>query len=252
MRFTITKPSVWMYLTEDLCGEVSDELLFGTSIEILSENDTCVYCKTDYGYCGYINKWDLCECDTEDCRDGEKQIIRHRCDILTSPEYKNAPLMSISKGAKILIPTKYNDRFSECIVGRKKYYISNHALKCEKIPDFREEFLNTALSYIGTPYRWGGKSDIGIDCSGLVFMCASLCGKKVYRDAIPKTEYVNIINESDAKPGDLIYFKGHVAIKADGQNIVHSSARFGQVLYQPFSDSGLKYSDIVCYASIKK
>ncbi len=251
MRFTITKPSVWMYLTEDLCGEVSDELLFGTVIEILSENDTCAYCRTDYGYCGYINKWDLCECDTEDCRDAEKQFIYRRCDILTRPEYCLAPVMSLSKGSRIRIAEKYSERFSACFIGNKKYYISNHALKDDGMTDFRDNFCRTAKSYIGTPYRWGGKSDNGTDCSGLAFMCARLCGKSLYRDAVPKEDFVNIIDERQATKGDLIYFKGHIAIIGEGDEIIHSSAKFGCVLCQPFAESGLKQSDIICYARIK-
>ncbi len=251
MKFSITKPSVWMYATEDLCGEVSDELLFGTVVEIISENDTCAYCRTDYGYYGYINKWDMCECDTEDCRDSVKQFIYKRCDILTEPQYRTAPYMSLSKGSRIQIINCYNERYSECMIGKKKFFISNHALKKESSSSFSEDFVQTAKSYLGTPYRWGGKSDTGLDCSGLVFMCARLCNKTIYRDAVPKNEYVNIIEEKDAKPGDLIYFKGHVAIITGEAEIIHSSAKFGCVICQPFCESGLKKSDIVSYASIK-
>lgn len=250
MRFNITKPSVWMYATDDLCGEVSDELLFGTVIKILSENDTCVYCETDYGYKGYINKWELCECTTEDCGNREKQYIYERCDVLPSPEYGYAPVMSLPVGARVKTEW-YNDRFSLCYVGQKRYYISNYSLRTKCGCDFGKEFTDLAKSYIGTPYRWGGKSDIGIDCSGLAFMCARLCGKSLYRDSVPKEEYVDIISEASAVCGDLIYFKGHVAIKADGDNIIHSSARFGKVIYQPFDESGLSRSDILCYASLK-
>lgn len=251
MKFTITKPSVWMYLTEDLCGEVSDQLLFGTDIEILSENDTCAYCRTDYGYCGYINKWDLCECDTDDCRASEKQLIYKACDILSEPQYRAAPHMSLSKGSRVRMVGRYDDRFSECMIGRKKYYISNHALLKSTSEDFRTSFVATAESYLGTPYRWGGKSDRGVDCSGLVFMSALLCGKRIYRDAIAKSEFVNIIEKSDTRPGDIIYFKGHVAIIYDKLRIIHSSAKVGCVVCQPFAESGLSEKDIVCYAAIK-
>lgn len=251
MRFTIVKPSVWMYLTEDLCGEVSDQLLFGTDIEILSENDTCVYCRTDYGYCGYINKWELCQCETDDCRAGEKKTVYHRCDILTEPEYGKAPYMSLSKGARIIVGERYNEKFTECYIGKKRLYISNHVFVNRSSGDFRKDMIKTAMTYIGTPYRWGGKSDDGVDCSGLVFMCASLCGKSVYRDAIPKSEYVEAIDEKEIKQGDLIYFKGHVAIYAGGDEIIHSSARYGRVIRQSFSQSGLSKRDVVCYASVK-
>lgn len=251
MRFIINKPSVWMYKTDNLCGEVSDELLYGTVLEIISENDTCVYCRTDYGYSGYINKWEICECETEDCSAGLRRLLFQRCDVLSTPEYRYIPVMSLPKGAYVITEGEYDSRFSICLVGKKKYYVPNYALKKEYDGNFFDAFVKMAESYIGTPYRWGGKSDNGIDCSGLVFMCAAMNGKGVFRDAIPDERYVNIINEKDAKKGDLIYFRGHVAIIADGKEIIHSSARYGRVIRQEFCESNLQKKDIVCYASIK-
>ena len=251
MRFIINKPSVWMYKNEDLCGEVSDELLFGTVIEIISENDTCVYCRTDYGYCGYINKWELCECETADCGISGYRYIYNRCDVLNCPEYKYAPVMSLSKGARIKIISQYDNRFSVCDIGKKKYYISNNAFVRRYGSGFPDGFIAAADSYVGTPYRWGGKSDYGIDCSGLAFMCASLCGKQLYRDAVPKEEYLYIKNCCEIQKGDLIYFKGHVAVYAGNGEIIHSSGRAGCVVRIPFEESGLTKGDIVCCGTIK-
>lgn len=251
MKFTVNKPSVWLYKTDDLTGEVSDELLFGTVLELLSEKDTTAYCRTDYGYCGYINRWDLCDCIIEDCGDEKKQFVYSPCDILQTPEYKRAPLMSLSRGSRIEILKEYNERFSVCVVGNKKYYIANVALNSNLEGAFRDNFVTVACSYLGTPYRWGGKSSYGIDCSGLVFMCARICGKSVFRDAIPDVRYVNIIGKENIQRGDLIYFKGHVAIYFGDGKIIHSSARYGRVILQEFKDSGLCEKDIVCYASIK-
>jgi len=251
MRFTITKPSVWMYSTDDLCGEVSDELLFGTGIEIISENDTCAYCRTDYGYYGFLNKWEMCRCVSEDCNEGEKQLIYNRCDLLTEPQYRLAPSMSLPKGSRVLVTRKYDERFSVCLVGKRQYYLPNRSLERKQYHSFDCSFVETALSYVGAPYRWGGKSDMGIDCSGLVFMAARLCGKSVYRDAVPDERYVNIINGDDLKKGDLIYFKGHVALYSGDDRIIHSSARLGGVVSQELSQFCSDKKEILCYARIK-
>ena len=144
MKFTVNKPSVWMYKTEDLLGEVSDELLFGTILEIISENDTTAYCRTDYGYFGYINKWELCECKTEDCDDGEKQYVYSRCDLLYEPCYRLAPCLSLPKGARIKVLCGYDERFSECSYCNKKYYIPNYALMTKTSESFRENFVSMA------------------------------------------------------------------------------------------------------------
>ena len=149
MRFIINKPSVWMYKTDNLCGEVSDELLYGTVLEIISENDTCVYCRTDYGYSGYINKWEICECETEDCSAGLRRLLFQRCDVLSTPEYRYIPVMSLPKGAYVITEGEYDSRFSICLVGKKKYYVPNYALKKEYDGNFFDAFVKMAESYIG-------------------------------------------------------------------------------------------------------
>ena len=78
---------------------------------------------------------------------------------------------------------------------------------------FRESIVQTAYSYLGTQYRWGGKTACGIDCSGLAFMSYFRNGILIWRDAAIKEGYpVHEIPIEQAKPGDLLFFPGHVAI----------------------------------------
>lgn len=250
-RYTVVKPSVWMFKTEDLCSEVSDELLFGTTLEILSENDTTAFCKTDYGYCGYINKWELYECVREDCDIGEKRILYGRCDVLLEPRYFFAPYMSLSKGSKVKLLGKYDERFSACEIGNKAMYLPNFAVEKNSGMRLGVNIAEAALSYIGVPYRWGGKSDVGIDCSGLVFMSALLCGAEIFRDSIPDKRYVDIIEETQVEAGDIAYFEGHTAVMLSRNSFVHSSAKRGRVVKEFFSNTSLSEKDVVCYARIK-
>ncbi len=247
-KFCISKPFVWLYKTEDLCGEVSDELLFGTSLEVLSENETCAYCETDYGYRGYLSRWEICECEAEDCGNSEKTILQMSCDLLYEPRYRLAPYMSLSKGARIKILGKHDERFSMCLVGNKTLYIPSFALSKRKYPSFGEAVAATALEYLGVPYRWGGKSSSGIDCSGLAFMSYRLCGKMLWRDAVPDKRYVRQISESEVRAGDLAYFKGHVAVMTDRESYVHASASRGYVVKGKFGDGVLSINDVLCFA----
>ncbi len=252
MKFSIVKPSVMMYKTSDLCGEVSDELLFGTTLEIISEDDTTAFCRTDYGYCGYINRWEVCECDTEDCGESEKVTVYSRCDLLPEPEYRLAPVMSLPKGARIKIYRKFDGRFSQCVVGSKILYIPNFALLKKSSANIREDIAETALGYLGTPYRWGGKSDTGIDCSGLVFMSCRLCGRVVWRDSVPCDRYVQKIPASEVGAGDIAYFDGHVAVMTGKETFVHASASRGKVVCGKFGDGMLSENDVKCFARVKE
>lgn len=252
IRFVITKPSVWMYKTEDMCGEVSDELLFGTTLEVLSENDTCVYCRTDYDYKGYVSKWEICECETQDCYDSKKKTVFSRCDVLTEPKFNKVPFMSLPKGARVYVSRQYDERFSEILIGERKLYIPNFALEKKEFSGTGEEIAENARSYIGTPYRWGGKTENGIDCSGLVFMSCRLSGRKVYRDSVADKRYVEEIPDNIICPGDIAYFDGHVAVMTGENTYVHASGSKGRVLEESFGDIGFCKSDVKCFARVKE
>ena len=89
---------------------------------------------------------------------------------------------------------------------------------------FRNAVIETAEGYLGTQYRWGGKSPEGIDCSGLAFMSYMLNGVLIYRDASIKDGYpIHEIPREMAKKGDLFFFPGHVAIYLGEGRFIHST-----------------------------
>lgn len=94
----------------------------------------------------------------------------------------------------------------------------------------RESILKTAFSYLNTQYRWGGKSPMGIDCSGLVSMAYMLNGIIIYRDANLKEEYMKSISIEQIKPADAMFFPGHVAMYIGEGKFIHSTGSSGKVL----------------------
>ena len=90
--------------------------------------------------------------------------------------------------------------------------------------------MEAALGYQDTTYRWGGMSPQGIDCSGLCSMAYLLNGIKIYRDAAIKPGFpMKEIPVENMKRGDLVMFKGHVAMYLGGERklYIHSTARSG-------------------------
>ena len=93
--------------------------------------------------------------------------------------------------------------------------------------DYESDFVAIAERFVGTPYLWGGKSSLGIDCSGLVQLTLDAAGSGCPRDSDMQRDFLGAaLDPADRKlqRGDLIFWNGHVAIVRDADTIVHANA----------------------------
>jgi cell wall-associated NlpC family hydrolase len=93
---------------------------------------------------------------------------------------------------------------------------------------FENDFVDVAERFVGTPYLWGGKSNLGIDCSGLVQIALNAAGTGCPRDSDMQQDglgrSVDPAQADKLQRGDLIFWKGHVAIVRNASTIVHANA----------------------------
>jgi len=98
---------------------------------------------------------------------------------------------------------------------------------------FETDWAAVAEQFLGAPYLWGGRESLGLDCSGLVQQALFACGIACPRDADQQARLGREIARGDFGRGDLVFWKGHVAIGLDAERVVHANGFHMAVAIEP-------------------
>lgn len=108
-----------------------------------------------------------------------------------------------------------------------------------------EDVVNYALQFVGRRYVWGGESlTDGVDCSGFTMKVYEHFGISLPHYTGDQEQCGRGVSYTEAQPGDLILYSGHVAIYMGGGQIVHAANS------QPYPKGGIKVSDNAAYMPI--
>lgn len=232
----LNKELVPINLKPSFESEMADEGLYGMLVDILEEKEDNWYLvETSYDYQGYIHSSNMILDDerAEVWRKEANTTIHHNIvDALPNPSYKGYVVQLLTKGATVISTGKEEKEWIEIeLADSNKAWIRKDFAKPKVVlggdiekTELRSKLVDSAISYLGSQYRWGGKSPLGIDCSGLCSIAYLMNGIKIYRDAVLKEEDMREISIEEIKAGDLIFFPGHVAMYIGDDRYIHSSS----------------------------
>ena len=206
------------------------QLLLGERVRIFEDHEGWAWIQAESdSYVGYVAADGL----TDDVAEPTHRVFVPTTLLFPGPDIKMQPTITATMNARLAV-VAVEGRFARLRSGR--YAIAGHL---KPVAESEADFVASAEALLHTPYLWGGKSALGIDCSGLVQLAFESAGIASPRDSdMQEKNLGRLLGHGERKMlrrGDLVFWKGHVGIMRDEATLLHANAHFMQVTSEPLA-----------------
>ncbi|MEP3301600.1 MAG: C40 family peptidase [Roseibium sp.] len=233
---TVTADLLDMRPAPDLEKSIDSQVLHGEVVTVFEETDdgwSWGQLETD-GYVGWVLSEGL----------GPHHSSTHQVSALRTYRYpvadlKFPPLGLLSIGAHVSVVDRKTTRgLDYAILSDGSAVVERHLMP---LGETLIDWVGVAEQFIGTPYRWGGRTSLGLDCSALVQLTARFAGHKLLRDSDMQEKdagfLLSDIELSDLQRGDLVFWKGHVGIIQEQNCLLHANGHTMIVSSEPLDEA---------------
>lgn len=209
-------------------SEQIDQLLLGERFDVLETRDGYAWGQAVRdGYVGYVAFGALAP---------EGPAPTHRVGVILTygfeaPSIKSRPSGPISLNSLVTITAREG---ALCLSDAGLWIPAAHL---SPIGEPSEDPAGLAEALIGAAYLWGGREGCGLDCSGLVQQVLLACGRACPRDSDLQQGLGAPVPETALTRGDLVFWRGHVAMMTDDRHIVHANAHHMAVVKEPLAEA---------------
>jgi cell wall-associated NlpC family hydrolase len=164
------------------------------------------------------------------------KVAALRTLVFPGPSAKLPPVEALPLGCRLAV-ARVEEPFA--ITASGGYVPARHLAALDSS---ERDFVAVAERFLGAPYLWGGKTSLGLDCSGLLQVALTACGVPCPRDSdMQETALGKPLSPpfdlSKLRRGDLIFWSGHIAIVRDAATLIHANAFHMAVAWEPIAEA---------------
>jgi len=230
IRHQVVEPTAALRRSASHQARLDTEALFGERVRIYETTDegwAWGQLEAD-GYVGWLSANALGPVGAAPTH----KVSVPRALVFPAPDIKTPPVAALPMGAQLAI-TRQDERFAVTASG---WHVPETYVT--PIKARRQDFVAIAEQFVDTPYLWGGKTSLGLDCSGLVQISLQAAGIACPRDSdMQELALGKLSSLASLRRGDLLFWKGHVAIARDPETIIHANAHHMLVAIEPAGEA---------------